>query len=563
MNSETKQCQNCKQDFIIEPEDFQFYEKMKVPAPTWCPECRMKRRFAFRNEHNLYKRKEDRTGQEIFSGFPPDPAIKVYDREYWISDAFDPFEYGRDYDFSQPFFEQFKELYQSVPKPSKSVFNVVGSDYSDQADYLKNCYLCFNLSYTEDSAYIIRATNIKNSFDLTQATDNELCYEGVNLNGCYRAFFSENCDSCVDVWFSKNCVGCTNVFGCANLRNKSYYFFNEQLSKEEYEKRLKEFNLHSHSGLQDAKEKAQNHLMQFPVKYFRGVRAVDSTGEYLRNTKNVKQSWFVEDSQDVKYSQNIYSNAKDVHDYSIWGSEASLMYECLTSGEQTSNLKFCFDCWPSCQDLEYSVSCRSSSNLFGCVGLKKKQYCIFNKQYSKEEYFILRDKILKHMGDMPYTDKRGRVYKYGEFFPEEFSPFAYNETQLIDFFPLTKDQVIAKGYTWRDPEVREYQTTITATELPDSILEAPETITKEAIQCELCKRAYRITPSELAFLKRANIALPRNCFNCRLALRSAKINKPIYYKRQCAKCSKEFETSYAPDRSEIVYCEQCYQQEVV
>ena len=36
--SETKTCQNCKNDFIIEPDDFSFYEKMKVPAPTFCPE---------------------------------------------------------------------------------------------------------------------------------------------------------------------------------------------------------------------------------------------------------------------------------------------------------------------------------------------------------------------------------------------------------------------------------------------------------------------------------------------------------------------------------------------
>jgi hypothetical protein len=28
------------------------------------------------------------------------------------------------------------------------------------------------------------------------------------------------------------------------------------------------------------------------------------------------------------------------------------------------------------------------------------------------------------------------------------------------------------------------------------------------------------------------------------------------------KCEVEFETSYAPDRPEIVYCEKCYQQEV-
>jgi hypothetical protein len=28
------------------------------------------------------------------------------------------------------------------------------------------------------------------------------------------------------------------------------------------------------------------------------------------------------------------------------------------------------------------------------------------------------------------------------------------------------------------------------------------------------------------------------------------------------RCSNEFETSYSPDRKEIVYCEQCYNSEV-
>ena len=50
MKSETKQCQNCKKDFIIEPDDFGFYEKIKIPPPTFCPECRMQRRLAWRND---------------------------------------------------------------------------------------------------------------------------------------------------------------------------------------------------------------------------------------------------------------------------------------------------------------------------------------------------------------------------------------------------------------------------------------------------------------------------------------------------------------------------------
>src|SRR3989344_7192439 len=100
-------CNNCKANFIIEPEDFAFYERMQVPPPTWCPECRFQRRMSWRNGWHLFKKKEARTGEEIFSFFPEESPIKIYDRDYWFSDAWDPLEYGRDYDFSRPFFEQF------------------------------------------------------------------------------------------------------------------------------------------------------------------------------------------------------------------------------------------------------------------------------------------------------------------------------------------------------------------------------------------------------------------------------------------------------------------------
>ena len=41
MNSETRNCQNCKKDFLIEGDDFSFYKKLGVPSPTWCPDCRL------------------------------------------------------------------------------------------------------------------------------------------------------------------------------------------------------------------------------------------------------------------------------------------------------------------------------------------------------------------------------------------------------------------------------------------------------------------------------------------------------------------------------------------
>lgn len=45
----------------------------------------------------------------------------------------------------------------------------------------------------------------------------------------------------------------------------------------------------------------------------------------------------------------------------------------------------------------YVHNCFYSSDIFGCIGLRNKQYCIFNKQYTKEEYEKLVPKIIEHM----------------------------------------------------------------------------------------------------------------------------------------------------------------------
>ena len=104
MESKTKQCQNCKKDFVIEPDDFDFYEKMEVPAPTWCWKCRFPRRLAWRNERFLYKRTCSLCNKSIISMFKSEAPFPVYCHECWWSDKWDSLKYGRDYNFSKNFF---------------------------------------------------------------------------------------------------------------------------------------------------------------------------------------------------------------------------------------------------------------------------------------------------------------------------------------------------------------------------------------------------------------------------------------------------------------------------
>ncbi len=117
-SGQAKTCQNCKKDFTIEVEDFNFYEKIKVPPPTFCPECRLKRRLNWQGYRILYKRKCDFTGDMLISTHHPDSPHKVYRQDIWWGDQWDPKTYGRDVDFSRPFLEQFKELMRQVPLPA-------------------------------------------------------------------------------------------------------------------------------------------------------------------------------------------------------------------------------------------------------------------------------------------------------------------------------------------------------------------------------------------------------------------------------------------------------------
>jgi hypothetical protein len=173
------------------------------------------------------------------------------------------------------------------------------------------------------------------------------------------------------------------------------------------------------------------------------------------------------------------------------------------------------------------------------------------------------------MGKNPYFDKREIVYKYGEFFPAELSPFAYNETLAQEFYPKTKEEIISFGFKFNEPETRTYVPTINIDNIPDNISQVSDDFIKEIIECKNkgkietgCTLAFRIMPEELVFYKKQKIPIPEYCPNCRHSARLAKHLPPKIFNRICAKCKDKIKTAYSPDRPEIVYCEKCYQQEV-
>ncbi|MCX6751903.1 MAG: hypothetical protein NTZ87_00130 [Candidatus Nomurabacteria bacterium] len=585
-------CKNCKNDFILGDEEINFYKKVNVPTPQFCPDCRLQQRMIFRNERTLYKRKSDAPNSqgEIFSIFSPDSDQIVYDHKTWWGDSWDAMSFGQDIDFEKPFFEQLKTIWRKVPDVALLNINPVNSDYCSITEGNKNCYLVVGGDFNENVMYSSFTFNTRDSIDLHWVSKSDLCYESSDCLSSSRLLYSRQSDSCLNSAFLFNCRNCSDCFGCVNLRNASHCIFNEQFDKKTYEEKIKEMNLASFSQIKKFKKQFEEFILKYPHKFARVIKSINSTGDNLDGTKNCKNCFDV--NSGVKDCGNIwlsYSAVSDCYDCDHFGRNSQECYQVSTvyPGNRVFFSRFIFDS----HEIFYSYNCHNCSNLFGCVGLRNKSYCIFNKQYSKKSFEELKAKLIKHMEIVPYIDRKDRLYGYGDFFPADLSPFGYNETVAQELFPLTKKEAETKGYFWRERKERDYKNDMETKDLPDSLNDIDETITQKVIGCghkgectHECTKAYKITKTEFDFYKKMNIPLPRLCYNCRYCERIAKRNPIKLWKRKCecagsassnnvykntrvhdhanSVCEKEFETPYSPDRPEIVYCETCYQQEV-
>jgi len=570
-----RNCQNCKQEFVIEPEDFDFYDKMKVPAPTWCPDCRLVRRLVRRNNRAFYKRLCDKCKTSMLSVYDSDSPFVAYCHDCWWSDKWDPMAYGREYNFNVTFFEQFDRLMKEVPVVNFSNGgNTVNSDYCNYISNAKNCYLAIAGRDNENVLYANQCSFSKDSMDIYMGDKLEFCYEDVQCERSYKLYFSQLCENCNDSMFLHDCRNCQNCFGCVGLRNKQYYVFNKPYAKEDYKKMLENMDVGSYKNLVQSRRSFLDVYYSVPHKYAHLINASRSTGDNLLNVKDCKNCFDLtgSDSENCKYTYYAVVGVKDSYDnYGM--PKAERVYETIAIGfESNENSDYYFSYFiKNSSSVYYSYNCISCHDIFGCVGLQKKQYCIFNKQYTKEEYGKLMPKIIAHMDEMPYINSKGRVYKYGEFFPAEMSPFAYNETIAQEYFPIAKEKALEQGYRWKESETRDHQIDIKSENLPDHIKDVTDEITGKVIECahkgecnQQCTKAFKIIPQELQLYKKFNLPLPHLCHNCRHYERITRRNPLNLWRRKCMKpgCTNEFETPYAPERKEIIYCEACYNSEV-
>jgi hypothetical protein len=356
-----------------------------------------------------------------------------------------------------------------------------------------------------------------------------------------------------------------------NLKHKSYCIKNVQYTKEEYEREIQKYNLGSHSAVEELKKEFWDFASSKPRKHAFLSKTEDSVGDYLNECKDVYWGFDVLGQERGRYLFDA-GFGKDSMDLLQFGIDCELDYEAHDGG-WSYNTHF-MNSVGYLTDCEYIMMSRNCQDCFACFGLQKKQYCIFNKQYSKEEYEELRARIIEHMR---------KTGEYGEFFPMQYSPYGYNDTIAQQWYPKTREEVLARGWKWQDNLPGKYGSpTIEWSDVPDDIKDTSEEIIKNIFACQKCAKNFKIIKQEFAFYKSRTMPLPRLCSDCRFLERFSHRNPRKLWHRQCMcdrakhghraevpaeagsnRCSVEFETPYDPERTELIYCAECYEQETI
>ncbi len=552
-------CTVCSKQFVITVEDVGFLKKFNVPAPRTCTDCRVMQMMCFRNERIFYQSSCAWCKKSMVSCFSPTSPFTILCNTCWWSDECDVLKYGRDFDFTRPFFEQWFDLLKVVPMGNVFIGLAENADYTNYGVSNKNCYMVTASDYNQDSFYADNANENKDCCDITFSNKSELLYECVDSAGSYSCAYSQNLKNCNFCSFCVDCIGCSDCIGCVGLRSAQYRVFNKQYSKEQYKEEVLKLRLNTTSGREAFAKRFKEFLLTQPRKCTNNMNVENCRGNYIVNSKNCVNCFDMYDCEDCRNTMFGFQ-AKTV--YNSYGTTYSELMYLAAACVKTYNMRCSAVVWPATSNVDYSFLIRGAKNCFGCISLKKNEYCILNKQYTKEEYEKLIPKILEHMM------KAGEL---GEFFPMKYAPWAYNETVAYDYYPKSRDEIAKLGARWEENTPGSFGKETRAT-LPDTITEVSFDIEREVFACECsrctgfhdkkCGRNFKVVKQEFSFYKNQNIPLPLMCPTCRYRQRVFLRNPRKLWERPCAACGVSCETVYAPTRPEKVYCEACYQKDL-
>jgi hypothetical protein len=365
---------------------------------------------------------------------------------------------------------------------------------------------------------------------------------------------------------------------------KQYYIFNKELTKKDYENKLKDI-FSSFSSVEKFKKWFSEFQNRFKKRNLKNLLSENAYWNVIRYSKNIIW-WF--DSIDLQDSFHsticwIWSN-NIINSYAAW-LNSSFINEVIWNSVSNKSWFFAFWSW---NNSYYFIDWRHLNNCFLVSWLIQKEYCLLNKQYTKEEYEKLVPKVIEKMES---------EWIWWKFFDTDLSPFPYNDTIANDYFPvkeivyLDKDKKIIKkekceefwegivyileskivseaildlwweekiNIKWRteniDIKIPKNIKIINSEDLPEKIEDIKDEILKTIIICSESNSPFKIIKEELEFYRKYNLPIPRFHPDIRFKNRLSKRHKNNLYLRNCNKCKKEVLTVW--ENNNIV-CEKC------
>ncbi len=284
-----KTCPLCCTKFGVTHENRAFYDKISpvfngvqylIPEPTLCQNCRSQRRTLHRNEQHLYHNTSAFSQKNVVSIYNPHSHLTVVSQEEWFSDTWDAKSFGRDFDFSLPFFDQFFDLFNKVPVANVVSVNCENSAFTTGTGYCKNCYLINCSEYCENCMYSKLLQNCRDVLDCSYCYDSELLYECISFQKGYNCIFVSYSHNSSDCYFCEDITGCHHCFLSTGLKNKSYFFRNKKFSKEEYTRQIRAF-FTQENAFQKGKNELEIMRENRIHKYAHNMNSENSTGDFI------------------------------------------------------------------------------------------------------------------------------------------------------------------------------------------------------------------------------------------------------------------------------------------
>lgn len=293
---------------------------------------------------------------------------------------------------AEGFFKEFQRIIYTHPRMETYVLYSQNCRNSDHVFDSKNLEYCFDTSASSDSTYLFDCHLVAESLDCDYTVEAESCYECMDVVRCFNCSYVDKANDVRDSMYSYDLSNCHDVFGCVNLVNKSYCIFNRQFTMDEYFEKVKKYKALPSEKVLGMLEELKS---KYPITQSAAQNNINSPyGDQIFNCKNCYMCFDVGRDEDCGYLFDSF-DSKFCYDTTYMAQSAEMSYQ-IVGATHMFNCNYVIYS-ENCQDSSYLYNCKGVKNSLGCVGLQYKQYCILNRQFSKDEYERLSKQILDEL----------------------------------------------------------------------------------------------------------------------------------------------------------------------